>query len=327
MAFVGLPHKLNLKRILEMKKAFLIVMISWFIFPAWATNPHIVTFGVYPVGIYDVDPANGAFSISYYAWWRTTDKNYNPAKSIEIVNARDYSHKFGTRGKVGDEYYAYVHYYAKIHQPWDSKNFPFGRQFLTVKMEDFSDANKIVFEPDYKESKLHSEFTMPGWNIIGMRLIKSVTHYATNFGDAHIDGSSYSRLSFIIEVKRNGWRLYISYFIGFFMAGILTHILYIMSSLPFAARATVFIGGVVAFIGNKYIIDPRLPPASSYGLADAIQMITFLVTIISIITSIGLELKYKDEKKRAAVSLIIGAISLICYVVYITIYTWWAVIS
>lgn len=310
-----------------MKKAFFILMISWFIVPAWAENPDVVTFGVYPLSIYDVDPANGTFSISYYAWWRTTDKNYDPENSIEIVNARDYTFKFGSKGKVGNEYYTYVHCYAKIHQPWDSKNFPFGRQFLTVKMEDFSDINKIVFKPDYKKSKLHSEFTMPGWNIIGMRLVESVTHYATDFGTANIDGSSYSRLSFIIEVKRNGWKLYASYFIGFFMAGILVHILYTMSSLPFAARATVFVGGVIAFIGNKYIIDPRLPPTSSYGLADAVQMITFLTIVISIITSISLELKYADERKRATASLIIGAISLICYVLYVIIYTWRAVVS
>lgn len=303
------------------------MMISWIIFPAWATSPEKVTFGVYPLSIYDVDPANGTFSISYYAWWKTTDKNYNPAKSIEIVNAREYSHKFGATGKAGDEYYTTIHYYAKIHQPWDSKNFPFGRQFLTIKMEDFSDISQIVFEPDYKESKLHSEFTMPGWNIIGMRLMQTITHYASNFGQTYIDGSSYSRISFIIEVKRNGWRLYISYFIGFFMGGILAHILYTMSSLPFAARATVFIGGVVAFIGNKYIIDPRLPPTTSYGLADAIQMITFLVIIISIIASICLELKYTDEKKRTTVSLTIGSISLICYVTYIVFYTWRAVVS
>lgn len=310
-----------------MKKVFLIMMTLWFIFPAWATNPNVVTFGVYPVSIYDVDPANGAFSISYYAWWRTTDKNYNPVKSIEIVNARDYSYKFRSAGKVGNEYYTYVHYYAKIHQPWQGKNFPFGRQFLTVNMEDFSDANKIIFKPDYKESKLHSEFTMPGWRIISMCLIESVSHYATNFGNPHVSDTSYSRLGFIIEVKRHGWKLYLSYFIGFFMASILAHILYTMSSLPFAARATVFIGAVVAFIGNKYTIDPRLPPTSSYGLADAIQMITFLVIIISIIASIALELKYENEKKRAAVSLTIGTISLICYMVYVILYTWRAVIS
>lgn len=310
-----------------MKKVFLIAMISWFIFPVWATNPVIVNFGVYPVGIYDVEPASGTFSVSFYAWWRTTDKNYDPTKSIEIVNARDYSHKFGTTSKAANEYYTYVHYYAKIHQPWEAKHFPFGRQFLTVKLEDFFDTNKIIFEPDYKKSTLHSEFTMPGWNIVSFRLKKSVTHYATNFGDTRIDGSSFSRLSFIIEVKRNGWKLYISYFIGFFMAGILAHILYTMSSLPFAARATVFVGAVIAYIGSKYTIDPRLPPTPSYGLADAIQIMTFLVIIISIIVSISLELKYKDEKKRAQTSLIIGTLSLICYAVYIIIYTWWAVIS
>lgn len=275
------------------------------------------------MSIYGVDPADGTFSISFYAWWQTTDKNYNPEKDIEILNARSYSYKLGGKSKVGNEYYTYIHYYAKINQPWDSKYFPFGRQFLTVNMESSLDINSIVFEPDFKNSKLHSEFTMPGWKVIGIRLVKSDSHYTTNFGN----GDLFSRLSFIIEVKREGWRLYLSNFIGFFIAGILMHILYIMTSLPFPARATIFAAGVFSFIGNKFLIDQRIPPISSFGLSDAIQTITFCVIIISLIMSIWLELKYEDIKKRAKLSTIIGGISLICYILYISFFTLKAVVS
>ena len=66
---------------------------------ASASEPEIVTFGVYPVSIYDLDPANSSFTINFYAWWRTKDKAYNPAKSVEIVNSRDYSIKFAETDK------------------------------------------------------------------------------------------------------------------------------------------------------------------------------------------------------------------------------------
>lgn len=303
-----------------MKKLYHIILLSLLTTLVWA-KPERVVFGVYPVSIYDVDPANQTFSISFYAWWKTKNKNYNPNKNIEILNARDYNSKYGGVNKINDQYTTYIHYYAKIHQPWDSKNFPFGRQFLTVKMEPSLNIDRIIFEPDYERSKLHSEFSMPGWRIIGMSLEPTVAHYGINFGN----GDTFSRLSFIIEVKREGWRLYISYFIGFFMAGILAHILYTMNTLPFPARASVFIGGVIAFIGNKYTIDQRLPPNSSYGLVDAIQIATFFAIIMSIVVSIYLELSYDDTKKRTKISLIIGAVSLICYVLYIVIYTWKAI--
>lgn len=305
-----------------MKKLYFIILFS-LLTTCVCAEPEQVVFGVYPVSIYDVDPANGTFSISFYAWWQTKNKNYNPNKNIEILNARDYNSKYGGVSKTNDEYTTYIHYYAKIHQPWDSKNFPFGRQFLTVKMEPSLNIDKLIFKPDYERSKLHSEFTIPGWKIIGMSLMPTVAHYGANFGN----GDTFSRLSFIIEVEREGWRLYISYFIGFFMAGILVHILYMMNTVPFPARATVFIGGIIAFIGNKYTIDQKLPPNSSYGLADAIQIATFFAIIISIITSIYVELAYEDIKKRTKVSLVIGTTSLVCYVLYIVIYTWKAIVA
>ena len=194
---------------------------------AYANPPEIVTFGVYPVALYDMDPVNSSFNISFYAWWRTKDKNYKPETSIEIVNSRDYTSKLGEKGKNGNEYYTYVHYYAKIHHVWDSKNFPFGHQYLDVKFEDFSDASLILFDPDYEKSSLHSELVLPGWKIVGFNLQKSITEYTTNFGDTNSPNSKYSRITFSIEIKRNGWRLYMSYFIGFFMAGVLAHLLYI----------------------------------------------------------------------------------------------------
>lgn len=312
-----------------MKKYLFTIMLLIFplIVVAEASKPDIVTFGVYPVSIYDVDPANGSFSISFYAWWRSKNKKYAPDKSIEIVNARDYTYKFGYTGPTGKEFYTFVHYYAKIHQVWNSKYFPFGRQYLTVKMEDFSDINSVIFEPDYKESRLHSEFTLPGWEIVSLILKKSVTDYATNFGDARAPRSLYSRLSFIVEVKRNGWRLYMSYFIGFFMAGILVHVMFWMSSIPYPARATIFIGSVIAFIGNKYLVDQRLPPTSVFSLADAIEIATFLVILISIIISISLELTIQDTKRKAKICVSLGMVSLICYATYIIYYTYLAVMS
>ena len=294
---------------------------------ASASEPEIVTFGVYPVSIYDLDPANSSFTINFYAWWRTKDKAYNPAKSVEIVNSRDYSIKFAETDKSGEGYNTFAHYFAKVNYAWNSKYFPFGRQFLKVKMEDFSDTKSVIFKPDYAQSKLHPELAIPGWKVIGLKLNDSITTYSTNFGDLSTAQSLYSRLTFTIEVKRNGWKLYMSYFIGFFMAGILTHFLYLMSSFPFAARATTFMGGVISFIGNKYVIDQKMPPTSDFSLADAIQIATFFAILITISVSIIIEMFKEKSKTRKKISYYVGTISLLSYVSYIAYYTYNAVIS
>lgn len=312
------------------KLLFLICLLccSLSAYAATITKPDQVDFGVYPVAIYSLDPLDNSFNISFYAWWRTTDPYYHPESAIEIVNAREYSYKFGGHGLNKDgKYYTFVHYYAKINHPWNIKYFPFGRHHLQVRMEGFNDINSVRFTPDMTDSSIHPEIKIPGWDIIGMTLKKSVITYNTNFGDADAPRGLYDRLTMDIEIKRQGFRVYISYFVGFFMAGVLAHILYLMTSFPYPARATIFVGGIFSFVGNKYVIDQRLPLTSDFTLADGIQAATFVVLFIAILVSILLEIMKLPEIKHRKVSIIIGAISACCYFTYIAEFTIRAVLS
>lgn len=306
----------------------ILLLLIPFLAEAKPDKPEVVTFGVYPMSIYELDQFNNSFGISFYAWWRTKDKNYKPDTSIEIVNARTYTHKFGGTGKTADgDYYTFVHYYAKIHYDWNLKYFPFGHQYLQVRLEDFEDTDHIVFDPDFKDSRLHSEFELPGWKIINMSIKKSTTSYDTNFGNADAPKGLFDRITMTIEIKREGMRVFISYFIGFFMAGFLAHILYLMNTFPFPARATIFAGGIFSFIGNKYTIDQKLPLTTDFTLADSIQAATFIVLFLSICTSILTEQLNITPQQKHKLSYTIGIISFICYISYIVVNTYIAVIS
>ncbi len=314
-----------------MRKLLFLIFILYYSLAAYATTtakPNQVDFGIYPVAIYNLDPLDNSYNISFYAWWRTTDGNYHPESAIEIVNARDYTYKFGGHGLNKDgKYYTFVHYYAKISHPWDIKYFPFGRHHLQVRMEGFNDINSVRFQPDYADSALHPEIKIAGWDIIGMTLKKALITYKTNFGDADTPRGVYDRLIMDIEIKRQGFRVYISYFIGFFMAGVLAHILYLMTSFPYPARATIFVGGIFSFVGNKYVIDQRLPLTADFTLADGIQAATFVALFISILMSILLELMKFPEAKHRKVSIIIGGVSALGYIGYIAQFTIRAVLS
>jgi hypothetical protein len=185
----------------------------------------------------------------------------------------------------------------------------------------------VRFTPDYADSSIHDEIVIPGWNIISMTLKKSVITYNTNFGDADAPKGLYDRLTMDIELKRQGFRVFISYFIGFFMAGMLAHILYLMTSFPYPARATIFVGGIFSFVGNKYVIDQRMPLTAIFTLADAIQVATFIVLFVAILISIILELMKLPEDNHRKFSIILGTISAICYSTYIGEFTYRAVMS
>jgi hypothetical protein len=258
---------------------------------AKSSQPNKCIFGVYPVGLWDFDFARKTFKISFYAWWRTKDPDYHPEKSVEITNATEYYSKFGQSGKNDDEYYTYLHYYATIQKNWNFKFFPFDRQFLEVRLEDFADINHVEFEPDYKQSHLHNELFLPGWELNDIKLKKSVTRYATNFGDISTEDGYFSRLTFLIDIKRHGWQPLFNYFIGFFISFCLCAMIFFVEITNLNARASLSLGGIFTAVGNKYILDQVIPLTGEFSLADAVQTATFSVILLSVFSIIFINWK------------------------------------
>ena len=301
-------------------KNYLMIIIFLILIPSLnisqaAPMPDKVTFGVYPMKIYNLDPATNSFNISFYAWWHGQNKNYKPANTVAIINAQEYHVKAGSSTIIDkNKTHSYAQYFAKINQVWNVKYFPFDRQYLTIQMEDEADTNFITFIPDRTNSIINPELIIPGWKIINFSMTESQVSYASNFGDINANSSFYDRLSFIIEVKRLGIRAYFSYFIGFFIAVLLASLIYIMLPFPFPARATIFTAAIFSFVGNKYIIDQKIPFTSEFTLADAIQASTIVIIFLSIVTSIILEFTSFSVEKKQNISIIAGAISILLYI-------------
>lgn len=263
-------------------------------------KPNIILFGVYPTYVQDLSLQQSKYNISFYAWWRTKNKDYNPNKSVEIVNAANYYSKTGLWQKIGDEYVTDTHYYATMYLNWNIKYFPFDRQFLDVRLEDFADVSDVMFEPDIKQSRIHPEFNSKGWSIENFHIKNSVTRYDTNFGNMTTKQGLYSRLTFIIEIKRHGWRPYFDCFIGFFIAAFLCFMVYLVEpgSAGMSIRSSLALGAVFSFIGNKYILNQALPFTTEFTLNDSIQLATISLILITILHYITFDV-FKNDKAMA----------------------------
>lgn len=277
-----------------------------------------VLMGVYPVMLHDFDLSHNTFKVSFYAWWRSKDKKYEPHKTVEITNALDFQTKFGTAGKFNDEYFTYVRYYATISKDWDMRHFPFDHQQLVVSLEDYADIQKIIMSPDHEQSALHSEIKLKGWKVLGFHLKDSITTYDTNFGDPSTKKGQYSRLSFIIDIKREGVRLFFNYFIGFLVAFFLCAVIYIVDPREIGARTSLSLGATFTAIGNKYILDQVLPFTTSFTLADAIQSATFLMIVaaVSMIVYTNQIVKSRRYQVAAKVSERMGACATLAYTLF-----------
>ncbi len=284
-----------------------------------------VLMGIYPVMLNDFDLSHNSFKVSFYAWWRSQNKEYAPHKTVEITNALDFQSKFGASGQYKDKYFTYIRYYATILHNWDMRYFPFDHQRLVVALEDYADIQKIMFAPDHQQSALHSELNLKGWRVLGFHLEDSITTYTTNFGDPSTKKGQYSRLSFVIDIKREGVRLFFNYFIGFLVAFFLCTVIFIVDPREIGARTSLSLGATFTAIGNKYILDQILPFTTSFTLADAIQSATFLM-IIAAVTMIVYTNQFIQKRRyegainashRMGISAVTAYVVFVGYYVYI----------
>src|SRR5689334_11522614 len=93
-------------------------------------HPIKVRMGIYPLAIYDLNPAKGTFKLSFYEWWKTPNKHYDPTKTVEISNATDYEVKSQSRVEFPNELKIGYHYYATLMHDFNVRFFPFDRQRL-----------------------------------------------------------------------------------------------------------------------------------------------------------------------------------------------------
>ncbi|MEI8393458.1 MAG: hypothetical protein WCF85_01895 [Rhodospirillaceae bacterium] len=290
--------------------------------PAEATEPSKVKVGMYITQLYDFDMAKRSFSVTFWGWFIHADQKYKPLENVEIVNAKSSTVKFSAvlpkETKEGTVYWDQAKYSAIIGQDWDIQKFPFDTQKLIINLEDgVNDTTSTVFVADSANTNIDSSVKIPGWSIESLEIKSSDTVYNTTFGDPTLQGSStYSKISAIITVKREGFRLLLSTFIGFFVAFALVSLTYFIDTEWMAGSRVGLCGGAIfASVGNMYVINNYLPPVSIFTLADAIEASTFVTIIFAILTVVMVK-ALKDIKKpelAERMNTVCAAISLISY--------------
>ena len=241
----------------------------------------IVEVGVYPMSLRSFNLHEGDFDINFHVWWRTKSAGYNPIKSVEVVNSKDFKMTTPITIKEGDYFITKATCSSTVLKNWDPKYFPFDRQILKVFLEDMADVTYVKFIPDKEKSNIHNELQLPGWEILSFNIKESLQKYNTNFGFTKSQGDEYSRICFSIEMKRDGFRILGTYFIGFFVAFFLCLVSFAINNKDLDKRISIIVGGIFSTVGNKYVVDNLLPLTAEITFADIIQFATYFVLLVS----------------------------------------------
>lgn len=303
-------------------------------------GPEVIKVGVFISNLFDVDFARQDVGAQFWVWYNHMDPSFDPKAGIEIVNARSSEVQDNIRADMGGgRIWDQVKYATVLDQNWDVANYPFDRQKIKLVIEStYDDARKLKFEADVEGTKLRRDLTLAGWKIESLRIFAANELYETSYGDptmSPVGPSIYPRVTIEIDVKRNGWRLLLSTFIGFGLAIALAGIVLTSSAfrrlsevIDIGAHLAVGTGALFSTIGAGYILQSGLPPTTTFGLADAFQLTAFSVTFLTMLLIFALHVLRKWRMREAAVKTgrIFFLLYLIC-VAAITVRVWIAVVS
>ena len=250
--------------------------------------------GIYITSLYDLDIPEKKFTVS--AWiWSTYDptvlpEDYKFYNKIEITNARTWSiienENFSIKNSDGTVH-TMTKFTAEINQDWDVKYFPFDRQAITIHIESIElDSKQIEFVPDTTNSMVGDELTLSGWDILPIEIRAFDYKYPTTFGIQSGAQGIYPRMSFVVPIERDGTRIFWTYFLGFFVSYIIICILYFFTGELIESRIGLIMTALFACVGNKYTVDLLLPSNDVFTLSDLIQVASFIIVGIGLLSSV-----------------------------------------
>lgn len=302
-----------------MKKLSLsfIFIISMFVNTSFATEMQEqkeVKFGVYITNLFDINFAKNEYTVQFWSWFHHNDDEYQPNKSIEIMNAKSFSRDSTNEEIVNGINWDTAKIKAKINQEWEVTHFPFDTQKFTIVVEDIdTDAKGLVLIPDIEASRIDPKAIPDGWTLKNFELNTNVNSYDTAFGDPSSVTNTkqdFSRLSVDVYLQRDGWRLFSTTFIGFFVATALLLIAFLVLSIPSAVgtvqqqpRITLITGALFSAIGSVYGLSAKLPYTTQFTLADSLEITTFAGVALAAICSVFYDVLVKNDKPAFAITL------------------------
>lgn len=268
--------------------------------------PIHVQFGAYIKRLSDFRFAEHGYRATFSVWFVHKSPHYDPASDSRLANAREFSVRGVKREILDDLVWDTFEYNAHFHQDWDIRDYPFDRQQLRIVLESagFS-SSALNFHPDSFGSRVDPRLALDGWTIRDLRVESDEANYLTDYGNPRPRAERFDARDNIIisiDIKRQGVRLFLTSFIGFFVSTILIVLVLIIGVLrllidhaDLRTRIGLCVGALFGAVGNAYIVARALPYTTAYSLTDSLQATTFgfiaLATIVTVISEPLLQAK------------------------------------
>lgn len=287
------------------------LLTSLFANDSWAETNELneVKFGMFVTNLHDINFADNEFQVEFWSWFISNNKDYRAKDRTEIVNSKKFSIRNSSNQEIDDLLLQSQVFKGTIKQSWNIESYPFDTQTLTISLEDTIDtADTLSFVVD-PNSGIANDVIPKGWQLVDFNLLVSNTDYPTTFGDPRVrDDNNYqfSRVTAEITLQRSGIRIFISAFLGLFVATILVMIVFAINSskiglttIPQQPRITLCVGALFAAVGSTYSLSAKVPYTTVFTLSDSLQITSFIAIALAIVSSVLSDTLLKQNKESA----------------------------
>ena len=254
-----------------------------------------ITIGAYVNSLYDFNLTDNSYKTEFWLWmkYNANNKIDSIQHQIEFISAKSSPHiQAASTNRKGELNWYGAKYIGEFQKNWDVTSFPFDKQKLKITIESGEyNTNKIYFKCDSINSKLNESFKtkLKEWDITDSKFYVDNTNYNTTFGDPDLKmNSSYPSFNFEISISRKDPYLALFKLItGLLVAFIISCCVFFIKPINVDPRFGLSVGGLFAAIGNKYIVEGKVPSTNQITLLDNIHNLTFiyilLITILYVI--------------------------------------------
>jgi hypothetical protein len=298
---------------------------------AAAPAPAQVTVGTYVNNVQDVNFKDGRLKMDFYVWfrWNADDRlaKYKPLESMELING-EINNKGSVVEKVKDGvHYASARITATVYKTWDIDLFPFDKHTVAVHLEDsMFNAGQLVFLADTKNSQLGDEVRLAGWLFPGFCIGVTPKAYGTNYGEIGLKegaGSSYSRLSFFVDMRRDGIGPAVKLLTTVCIATLVAFVAFGIKPTDVDPRFGLGVGSLFAVAASAFIVASTVPDSAVLTIADKVHILALWFIFASLLQS-AFCLKW-DEAGRDTLYRCVDAWSLVLFPLTFGLATLWII--
>ena len=265
-------------------------------------HPDTVRIGAFILSIHDLNFHEREYTIRFWVWMRYKNAAFHFDRYVEVPDAKMIEKPDTISEPPGSEndslYTIYLKMKCVMKQEWDVSHFPFDRQILTIWVENTKyETDSLVFTPDASGRLYdpHDPITVEGWHLDSVTDSVDTHLYPSSFGAPPDTTSTYSRYSLRIAIHREPWGLFFKIFMGMYVAFIIAFVAFFIHPDTVDPRFGIPIGALIAVVGNKYIIEPLLPEASTLTIVDSLHVITLgFIFLILVVSAVSLSKHWKE---------------------------------